>query len=181
MLPGFYYERQRKKKQKIALAMGIILFLLIGVLIAVFFFRSPEPANAVKTANKTILNQQATVELTMLYSCGHTKTTLINLPAELKGKNQEETALLHPEWTILNFNENFIVAEQKETSECDDHFLLFLTENEIIVTNSKDKNKILSKQKINPAILTEEDIEILSKGIFISSEYELLEILESFQ
>lgn len=180
MLPQFYYERHRRKKQKTMLIIGILL-LVIGLLIAFFWLGYPTSTDVVKPANNPVLDASATVELTTLYSCGHTETKLLPLPEELEGKSQEETSLIFPEWTVLNFNKNFLVAELKEATECSNHFLLFLKDNQIIVTTSKDKTKIITEQNINPAVLTEEDKEILTKGIFISSEYELLEILESFQ
>lgn len=181
MLPQFYYERRRRKKQKIILIIGLLLFFAGALLIAFLWLGYPTATDVVKPANTPVLGSKATMELTTLYSCGHTETRLLPLPEELKGKSKEETGLLHPEWTLLNFNENFLVAEQKEATECNNHFLLFLQENKIVVTASKDKTKIITEQEINPAVLTSEDKEILSDGIFISSEYELLEILESFQ
>ncbi len=179
MLPKFYYERQRKRKQKIFWITGSVL--LISVAILLFTFRSAPVKNVIKPVNQPTLGSEATLELTTLYSCGHSATRLLPLPEELIGKSQEETNLLYPKWKILNFNETFLVAEEIEATECDNHFLLFLQNDSIIVTASKDKSKLITKQKINPNILTNEDKEILTAGIFISSEYELLEILESFQ
>ncbi len=181
MLPQFYYERRRRKKQKTMLIIGLLLLAAIGFLLAFLVFGYPTSTDVVKPANNPVLAPSATIELTTLYSCGHTETNLLPLPKELQGKSQEETGILYPEWTVLNFNQHFLVAEQKEATECNNHFLLFLKDDQIVVTASKDKAKIITEQKINPAVLTEEDKEILSKGIFISSEYELLEILESFQ
>ena len=181
MLPQFYYEKRRRKRQKTILGVGFLFLLAVTAIILFFWYNTPETTDVVKSTSSPVLKSSATVELTTLYSCGHTETTLISLPEELQGKSQEETNLLYPHWNLLNFSENFIVAEQKENSECKNHFLLFLEDNKILVTPSKDKTKIITEQEINPAILTPEDKEILAKGIFISSEYELLEILESFQ
>ncbi len=179
MLPKFYYERQRKRKQKILWITGFTLLASIAILL--FCFRSPTVKNVIKPVHQPTLAKEATVELTTLYSCGHSTTRLLPLPEELVGKSQEEVTLLYPKWKILNFNETFLIAEQVESTECDNHFLLFLKNDSIIVTPSKDKSKLITEQKINPNILTSEDKEILTAGIFISSEYELLEILESFQ
>ena len=49
------------------------------------------------------------------------------------------------------------------------------------MTKSKDKTQLITEQSINLNLLTKEDKEILEAGIFIDSEYELLEILESFR
>lgn len=181
MLPKFYYDRHRRKKQKRFLIFGIIFFVLAAGLTAFIWTRTPAVTDVVKPSNQPTLQTNATMELTTLYSCGHSSTRLLPLPEELYGKSQEEVSLLHPEWSILNFNGTFMVAEQKESVECDDHFLLRLRDDCIVVTNSKDETKVVTEQKINRSILTKEDIEILTAGILINSEYELLEILESFQ
>lgn len=181
MLPQFYYERQRRKKQRIILIALLAVFLSAGILTAYFLWNKSESTDVIKPANSPVLEKNATMELTTLYSCGHTDTKLLPIPKELQGKSLEEARLLYPEWSFLNFSKSFMVAEQKEATECNNHFLLRLQDNKIIVTASKDQTKLVTQQEINPAILTNEDKEILSKGIFISSEYELLEILESFQ
>lgn len=181
MLPKFYYDRQKRKRQKTIWMIGTVFLVLTITVFSFLWFYSPSATDVIKPANQPTLSQTATLELTTLYTCGHSSTSLLPLPKDLAGKSQEETVLLYPQWTLLNFNENFIVAEEKETSECDAHFLLFLEGDRIIVTNSKDKTKIVTEQKINPVILTKEDTEILSAGIFINSEYELLEIMESFR
>lgn len=181
MLPHFYHERQRKRKKRLMLT-GICFFAVLStVCLGVFFYQPTKTTGVSKPANEPILEANASLELTTLYECGHSKTRLLPLPDNLIGKSQEEAAQLYPKWRILNFNESFLVAEEKEGTECDDHFHLFLKDNTIIVTNSKDKTHIITEQTINLNLLTEEDQQILKAGIFINSEYELLEILESFQ
>ena len=181
MLPSFYHERQRKRKQKRII--GGITFLLIFSAVSLFCIVNPPPktTGALKQANHNVLSENASLELTTLYECGHSKTRLLSIPNDLIGKTMEEATLLHPEWKLLNFTESLLVAEKKEGSECDDHFLLFLKNNKIIVTKSKDQTQLITEQSVNLDVLTKEDKEILEAGIFIDSEYELLEILESFQ
>ncbi|MBO5019784.1 MAG: hypothetical protein J6A61_01955 [Clostridia bacterium] len=181
MLPGFYHEQQRKRKQKRMIKGAIVFFTLC---VAGFFLvstLSPKTTGVLKPANHSVLSENASLELTTLYECGHSKTRLLSLPEDLVGKSMEETVQLHPEWSVLNFNESLVVAEQKEGTECDDHFLLFLKDGKIVVTKSKDKTQLITEQSINLNLLTKEDKEILEAGIFIDSEYELLEILESFR
>lgn len=181
MLPYFYHEKQRKRKKKILLGIAAGIFVLASMTVGFIFFRAADTENVLKPANEPTLTQNASLQLTTLYECGHSKTRLLPIPQELCGKTKEEATLLYPEWTVLEFKSSFLSVEQKDGAECDDHFLLFLEDNTIIVTKSKDKNEIITEQKINLELLTEEDLEILRSGIFINSEYELLEILESFQ
>ena len=182
MLPSYYHERQRKKKQKMLFGIAVVAIFVIGAItIAVMMLDLPSAADVLNPMTRTVLAEDASIEMTTLYSCGHSKTRLLPVTEELRGKTSEEIKLVHPDWSIRNFTERLLVAEQTLSVECDDHFLLFLKENKIVVSKSKDTSQIITEQEINVGILTEEDKQILSSGIFISSEYELLEILESFQ
>lgn len=159
----------------------VAIFVIGAITVAVMMLDIPSAADVLNPMTRTVLTEDASFEMTTLYSCGHSKTRLLPVTEELRGKTSEEIELLHPDWSILNFTERLLVAEQTLSVECDDHFLLFLKENKIVVSKSKDTSQIITEQEINVEILTEEDKQILSSGIFISSEYELLEILESFQ
>ncbi len=181
MLPDFY-RKQRKKRKQSRMLTAIFCTLSLCIIGCIFVLTpSPKTTGALTPVKPVMLSANASLELTTLYECGHSKTRTLPIPEDLIGKSHEEATALYPEWTFLNFNESFLVAEKKEGTECDEHFLLFLKNNKIIVTKSKDKEQLITEQSINLDVLTSEDKEILEAGIFINSEYELLEILESFQ
>lgn len=184
MLPSYYYEKynkNRNKKKKQLLLFGAAVLLVMSAVIAWMLVRFPKAADVAKPSNAVRLNETASLELTTLYACGHKETKRLPLPEELKNQTQEEVALRYPSWNILSFRSDFLVAEQVMATECDNHFLLTLDKNKLVVTKSKDKHQVIVEQEINLNMLTQEDREILASGILINSEYELLEILESFQ
>lgn len=183
MLPPFYYEQRKKRKQKKIIIFGSVFCIFSGIFIVFLLAPSrPVPVTEVSIPQKNIIIQKnASFRLNSLYVCGHQKTQLLPLPEDLIGKTEAEAKLIYPNRTILKFNENLLEAEEKINTECDNHFLLQLTGNKIIVKKTNSPNEIMIEKPINLSILTKEDINILSSGIFVNSKYELLEILESFQ
>ena len=181
MLPSYYYERKKRKKQKLLLSGMIALLLLIAIFL--FFPKNTVTpvSEVVKQEKALILSKTATLKLTTLYECGHQRSRLFPLPEELEGKDQSETIQLRPDWKILRFEEEFLEAEETPDTVCDNHFLLKLQNNKIVVVKKNTPDEVVMEEKINPSILTNEDKEILSSGISVNSEYELLEILESFK
>lgn len=181
MFPPYYYEYRKKRKQK-----RMIICCIVGLLVLltlVICFASPSmPANEVsKSTASTKLLRTATLKLTTLYSCGHQTSKLLPLPEQLRGKTQTECQSFHPGWQIIRFEENIIEAEERADSECDEHFLLTLADNIITVTRKNTPDEIIMEESIELSMLTKEDRAILSSGISVNSEYELLEILESFR
>lgn len=182
MFHPYYYERRKHKKQKNLLLSVLIAIILLVSLIIFFPNDNATPATEViQQDTAAVLTETATLKLSTLYACGHQRSRLFPLPKELEKKTKEETAKLHPQWNILRFEEEFLEAEEKLNSVCDNHFLLKLSNNKIIVFQKNNSDKIIMEEKINPSILTNADKEILSSGISVNSEYELLEILESFK
>ena len=181
MFPPHYYEyRKRKKKQNF-----FILPLMFSAIICIVFLLLPkensQAEEVLKQQEAIILQKTATLKLSTLYTCGHQKTRMFPLPEELNKKSESQVQKVHPEWKILRFEEQIIEAEEKVETDCDNHFLLKLTANRIIVTKKNTPKEIIMEEKIDPAILTKEDKEILLNGIYVNSEYELLEIMESFR
>ncbi len=181
MFSPYYHERRRKRKRifNILLISGAILMLVL--LIVVFASQNTPTTTVLKQEKVPTLQKTATLKLSTLYACGHQKNRLLPLPDELEHKNQTEVLVLYPNWKILNFEEQLIEAEETVDTDCDNHFLLKLTNNKINVVKKNTPNEIIMEEKINISILTDEDKKILSSGISVNSEYELLEILESFR
>ena len=181
MFPPYYYEYRKKRKQKRIMICSIVCFLILLTLVICFTPFSMPATEVSKSTSSTKLLRTATLKLTTLYSCGHQQSRLLPLPEQLRGKTQKDCHSFHPNWHIIRFEENVIEAEEKSDSECDEHFLLTLADNKITVTRKNTPDEIIMEEKINPTVLTEEDKKILSSGISVNSEYELLEILESFR
>ncbi len=181
MFAPYYYERRKKRKRffKILLIPGAILVLVL--LVVGLISQGPPATTVLKQETVPTLQKTATLKLSTLYACGHQKNRLLPLPDELEHKSQTEVLDFHPNWKILNFEEQLIEVEETVDIDCDNHFLLKLNNNKIIVVKKNTPNEIIMEEKINLSVLTDEDRKILSSGIFVNSEYELLEILESFR
>lgn len=180
MLPKFYYERQKQKRRKMIL-FSTISALAIGIALFLIWLGFGQTINVLKPQKLTTIQENAILELTTSYACGHSKTERFQLPRQLIGKTAEEAKEIYSEWDFSKITDSMITAQQTQAYECENHFMLVLNQNKITVTNSRDHSKIISELEINPNILTQEDKSILEAGIFINSEYELLEILESFR
>ncbi len=182
MLPSYYYERKKRKKQKIMVLLGAITIMLFIAILLLFPKSNASPVSeTLQHKEPATLTKTATLKLSTLYACGHERSRLFPLPNELAEKSEAETIKLHPDWKILRFEEEFLEAEETLDTVCDNHFILKLQNNKIIVVQKNTPNEIIMEEEISPSILTKEDKEILSSGISVNSEYELLEILESFK
>ncbi len=180
MFPSYYYEKRRKKRRMLIL-IGCIFVLLFTFVILFFSNESPPVADVLMQTKDTTLQKTATLKLTTLYTCGHQKNRLLPLPENLNDQTKTKVAELHPDWTILRFEEQCLEAEEKVDTVCDNHFEIKLLKNKIAVSRKNTPNEIIMEEKINPSVLTNEDKKILTAGISVNSEYELLEILESFR
>lgn len=149
----------------------------------VFFLPKSNPVftEVLQTNEPVTLQKNATLKLATLYACGHQRWRQFPLPDELKGSTEQDVKRMHPSWNILRFEEQLIEAEEKIDTDCDNHYLLKLIKDKIVVTQKNAPDIIISEENINLSMLTPEDQQILSSGIYVNSEYELLEILESFR
>lgn len=181
MLPPYYYEKKKRKKQKMLISLGCISLVLLCVLVVLSPNEIVPVADVLKQTKPPVLQKTATLKLSTLYSCGHQKSRLLPLPENLFNKAKTDTEKLYPNWTLLKFEEQYLEAEEKVNTVCDNHFLIRLSKNKIIVSRKNTPNEMIMEEKIDPSVLTQEDKNILSSGIFVNSEYELLEILESFR
>ena len=181
MLPSYYYEKRKRKKGKLLIFLSSISLILLCCLI-LFVKKETVPfTDVLKQTKAPVLQKTATLKLSTLYSCGHQKNRLLPLPENLINKTETETQTLYPDWILLKFEEQYLEAEEKTNTVCDNHFLIRLSKNKIIVTRKNTPNEMIMEEKINPSVLTDEDKDILSSGISVNSEFELLEILESFR
>ena len=183
MLPKYYYEKKRKNKLKMQVFAACV-FILGSVVVALFYMRTPianvQEVARTATAPPEVLQAGASVEITKLYTCGHTKKEII--PADFKetDKTEAEIARDMPQWEILNFEPRYLTVEEKMSAECDEHYLIKLVGSKIQVSRMNSQNDIIREVKINISTFSESDENIMKSGIIANSEYELLEIMESF-
>ena len=180
MLPKYYYSNRRSKRNKNKLISAVI-FISLSILVSYLYIKIPsaDVKNVVKTSSFQTLDDTASIELTTLYSCGHSKTEIIKPADNIINKSKEEIEEINPGWTIKQFTKNYLMVEEIKDQQCENHYTIKLSNNKIQVYQG---NKGLIKEvEINVNMLTEDDKRILMSGIAVNSEYELLEILESFE
>ncbi len=184
---GDFMERNfsmRRKKSILPKVTAVIFILaLIAVAVYVFYPRKNEipVTNApVAARSEIILNDDSVTKIKTLYKCGHEKNETKRTESELAGKRRQDVEILRPEWKITKFTREEVDAEILKNIDCDKHFILELTGNELRVYKSNDKDRIIRKKQINTQVLSKEEIDSLLSGIKTDSEFEMLEIMESF-
>lgn len=129
---------------------------------------------------KVTFTEQSMLNMTYLYSCGHTASKVEKIPPEFIGKTLDEVKETFPEYHITSFSPGTSVAEKKLTSVCDEHYTMKLDGEKLIITYTNSPNKIKQEMPIDINLLPFETIEILNKGIRVDGETELLEFMEDF-
>ena len=183
MFPGqYYYEKRQKAKKRLKIAMISLLILSVAAFGILMLLNRTDTTEVIKevSVSPIVTDSKTTVEIKKLYRCGHMKTEIIDLPERLVNKSAYEISELIPEWHILKLTEELLTVEEKIESECDSHFVVKLHKNRLQAYKSNDLVVIYKEMFISTNSLTKEDIEILTFGIDVSSEYEMLEIFESF-
>ncbi len=87
---------------------------------------------------------------------------------------------IHPNWKITKFEKNLLCAEETIEAPCDNHYLIKLKNDTLYVYKKNNTSESIREQKINTAALADADIKELTAGIDAETEFEVLEILESF-
>ena len=183
MFPGQYYEKKQRARRKLKFTIILIVNICLLVLCALFFMQNKPDTTEVRTEvepSPVVTDNNTTIELKKLYVCGHTKTEVTELPESFIGKTADEISLLNPEWHIIKLTNELLSVEEKIDTECDNHFLVKLKGNKIQAFKKNNKNNVFKELQISTSALTSEDVSILTAGIDVSSEYELLEVFESF-
>ena len=170
---------------------GKILLLGLAILIFVCALRyipKKEPiieerqeAEAVtKQITEIYLGKNSAIKLKSVYNCGHIKTETRETEDALAGKTKEEILKIHPDWKIYEFTSELLSAEQTIDETCDSHYVIKLKNNTLYVYKKNNLSESVKKQEISTSMLTKEDIKELENGINADTEFEVLQILESF-
>jgi len=182
MFPGQYYEKKQRARKTLKAVIISAIILGIAMFFAAMYLSKNDTAEVTKEVSvpPVVAGEKAAVEIKKLYRCGHMRTEVIDLPKELTGKTSDEIAVIMPEWHIIKFTKEVISVEEKIEKECDNHFFIKLNKNKLQAVKTNSPEEIYKELTISTNTLTKEDIEILTAGIDATSEYELLEIFESF-
>ena len=108
------------------------------------------------------------------------KTETKEADSNLIGKTKEEISMIHPDWLIHEFSDELLSAEQTIDGICDSHYIIKLKDNTLYVYKRNNLTESVREQEINTSVLTKDDIEELKNGINADTEFEVLQILESF-
>ena len=184
MFHGQYYEKKQKARKTLKIVIISAIITGIAMFIGAFYLKlnKTDTAEVIKDVSviPVVAEHRTAVEIKKLYRCGHMRTEVIDLPEQLIGKTLEEIALIMHEWHINKFTRELLSVEEKIERECDNHFFIKLDKNKLQAYKTNDPKEIYKEIQILTTTLTKEDIDILSAGIDATSEYELLEIFESF-
>ncbi len=131
-----------------------------------------------KTAN--IYSGDGEFNLSVFYSCGHNTNFISNMPDNFLGKTIEQIKEENPDYDIYDYTNNIIYANHFISELCDHHYIIALNGSRLISYNKKTPDVIEKEITVNLRELFSEDIEILKRGIEVSSKNELLEYFEGF-
>ena len=182
MFPGQYYEKKQKARKRLKI-ISLISILISGMAFAGYLFmKKTDTAEVTKEIPVPIISSdhRTTVEIKKLYRCGHIKTEIDVLPENLMNKSAKEITAIMPKWKLISFTKDLLTVEERVDIECGDHFVIKLQADKLQAFKRVEMNNPYMEMQISTATLTNEDINILTTGIDINSEYELLEVFESF-
>lgn len=186
-MQGEFHMRKKKNYRGTVLLIGIAILAFITTIKYIPKKTSEnkelppvEEAVAVKSQKDISLRENSAIKIKTVYSCGHIETKIDESPKSITGKTKEEIELINPKWKIDEFSENLISIEEEIPYPCENHFIIKLKDNTLFVYRKNNENEYIKKQNISTSMLTNEEIKELKSGISAESEYEVLEILESF-
>lgn len=197
------YASSRKKRHSFFLPILIAVLFALAILAAVWLTKTivenqlavdsgastanapaaeaaPVPTASAPPADRITFTENSMLNLTYQYSCGHTSSAVEKVPAGFVGKTLEEAAQAFPEYNIISFSPGTTVAEKKVNEMCDQHYVMKLEGEKLVVTQRNDPQKIRAEMPLDINMLPLETIEILNKGLNIDGETELLEFMEDF-
>ena len=194
------YATGRKRKSHFLLPVLLTVILALVILSAVWLTktivtRQLSESNALPPAaaagnpavtasappvQKVTFTEDSMLHMTYLYSCGHSVSKVEKVPAEFAGKTLDEVKEAFQEYHITSFSPGTSLGEKKLNSVCDEHYVMKLDGEKLVITYQNNPQKIKQEMPIDINLLPFETIEILNKGIRVDGETELLEFMEDF-
>lgn len=179
-----FHMKRKKLHRSTILIIGLCILALVSALKYIpkkdLSSENIKETSAVNTPEVIYLEKNSAIKLKTVYSCGHIKNETRETDKDLIGKTKDEVMEIHPNWKITKFEKNLLCAEESIEAPCDNHYLIKLKNDTLYVYKKNNTSESIREQKINTAALADADIKELTAGIDAETEFEVLEILESF-
>ena len=187
----------------ILLIIMIILLFALGVMMGIYFYGSDNTEDTnllnVQLAEESILENNVTVSTSLteekvspnctivekqyFTGCDHLIKNIKEIPEDWINMTEEQILEQYPDWTLESFTNNQIIVSKEKERYCSEYYVI-RTHNDVIGIYTLDENgkETLKEDTDIPTMyLTEEDLEILNKGIQASGENQLHQVLEDYE
>jgi len=118
-------------------------------------------------------------------ACGHETVEVLDQPAgAMVGLDLERLRLLYPDWQVCEFSSARLSLRQVVPAMCADdsrYRLITIRDGAVIVLHGSglhDDSPVLAMTAIREEHLTEQELELLKKGIVVNSDQEAMDWLE---
>ena len=187
----------------ILLIIMIILLFALGVMMGIYFYGSDNTEDTnllnVQLAKESMLENNVTVSTSLteekvspnctivekqyFTGCDHLIKDIKEIPEDWINMTEEQILEQYPDWTLESFTNNQIIVSQEKEGYCGEHYVI-RTHDDVIGIYTLDENgkETLKEDTDIPTMyLTEEDLEILDKGIQAIGENQLHQVLEDYE
>ena len=187
----------------ILLVIMVILLFALGVMMGIYFYGSDNTEDTnllnVQLAEESILENNVTVSTSLteekvspnctivekqyFTGCDHLIKDIKEIPEDWINMTEEQILEQYPDWTLESFTNNQIIVSQEKEGYCGEHYVI-RTHDDVIGIYTLDENgkETLKEDTDIPTMyLTEEDLEILNKGIQAIGENQLHQVLEDYE
>lgn len=187
----------------ILLIIMIILLFALGVMMGIYFYGSDNTEDTnllnVQLAEESILENNVTVSTSLteekvspnctivekqyFTGCDHLIKDIKEIPEGWINMTEEQILEQYPDWTLESFTNNQIIVSQEKEGYCGEHYVIRAHDDVIgIYTLDENGKETLKEDTDIPTMyLTEEDLEILNKGIQAIGENQLHQVLEDYE
>ena len=187
----------------ILLVIMVILLFALGVIMGIYFYGSDNTEDTnllnVQLAEESISENNVTVSTSLteekvspnctivekqyFTGCDHLIKDIKEIPEDWINMTEEEIIEKYRDWTLESFTNNQIIVSQEKEGYCGEHYVI-RTHDDVIGIYTLDENgkETLKEDTDIPTMyLTEEDLEILNKGIQAIGENQLHQVLEDYE
>lgn len=187
----------------ILLVIMVILLFALGVMMGIYFYGTDNTEDTnllnVQLAEESMSGNNVTVSTSLteekvspnctivekqyFTGCDHLIKDIKEIPEDWINMTEEEIIEKYPDWTLESFTNNQIIVSQEKEGYCGEHYVI-RTHDDVIGIYTLDENgkETLKEDTDIPTMyLTEEDLEILDKGIQAIGENQLHQVLEDYE
>lgn len=187
----------------ILLVIMVILLFALGVMMGIYFYGSDNTEDTnllnVQLAEESMSGNNVTVSTSLteekvspnctivekqyFTGCDHLIKDIKEIPEDWINMTEEQILEQYPDWTLESFTNNQIIVSQEKEGYCGEHYVI-RTHDDVIGIYTLDENgkETLKEDTDIPTMyLTEEDLEILNKGIQAIGENQLHQVLEDYE